>query len=662
MDNKITSASLIRDINNVSLLKEQTNVFNNNSSLDLEDNLNKSKDGQKSNNLEKMKELLGKLLKESLDQRLTLSEKKCNAHFKKIETTYDITKTITSLAEKMSQQIKDKLKKDKEKQSKLKTNRNAGKKKDSPHRSTISNTRTNFYRAKTPSHIGKLGGHTHAKTPLMGLKRDLIKNKSNVALTKNSRTIDANRRNIRKVNVKNKTMGNKTRSSLNFKKYNPNDSNLDDLQTMSVTSIKTNKTNTTALNTISNSRINNKNPLYKTGNKMKKQNTELTLMHNLDKTKVTKILSQKNSNFTLSEKNIFHLKKKKNNAINNNNNLNTEDKRKRKKTPFNKKKNNENENIKMNTTSNKKIQKSIEDERDDILSMEFNLQKEIGPNNDDPLLILPLKDLDFVPKGLLRRNSVRNNDKKKKEISSFDIMKNFQKIKFNPYIFKYLSLNDLLSVKNISKEFHKITILYLIKYFENEIKRLNEIKDDLNIKEIPNREGIENLSLSQQSQKATQLLNKSEINHLFKEDNLPLMDIILIYKLYFQIINHPFASIAKTDIETFWKKCKFYFNNEENGKTGDILTSIINKKKVDINKNNLYKIYYLVKGNTNKIVPKYFSNICGTTGLFIFIIKDILEFLGISQKITKKENAFWTYSDIIEAINDRITYLKNFII
>ena len=88
--------------------------------------------------------------------------------------------------------------------------------------------------------------------------------------------------------------------------------------------------------------------------------------------------------------------------------------------------------------------------------------------------------------------------------------------------------------------------------------------------------------------------------------------------------------------------------------------SMLNKKKIDINGNNLYQIYNLVKGNLNKIVPNYFSNICGTTGLFVFIIKDILEFLGISQKIKQKENAFWTYSDIEKAVDEKINYLKNF--
>ena len=31
----------------------------------------------------------------------------------------------------------------------------------------------------------------------------------------------------------------------------------------------------------------------------------------------------------------------------------------------------------------------------------------------------------------------------------------------------------------------------------------------------------------------------------------------------------------------------------------------------------------------NKIIPNYFSRICGTTGLLVFIVKDALEYCGV---------------------------------
>ena len=85
---------------------------------------------------------------------------------------------------------------------------------------------------------------------------------------------------------------------------------------------------------------------------------------------------------------------------------------------------------------------------------------------------------------------------------------------------------------------------------------------------------------------------------------------------------------------------------------------MINQKKIDFGKNNEFQIYMLAKNNYKKILPNYFSNICGTTGLFVFVIKDILEFMGITPKIKKKENAFWTYSDIADSIEEKINYLN----
>ena len=658
MENEISSNIINKE--NITLSKESIKE-NNDNNIKLEDNLNI--DAQKAledknNSLKKVKDILDKLLKDSFEQKLTLLEAKANKHSYIIKTTLETTKSITNLSIKMNKQIQEKIKKDKEKKSKSKSRTNrygVGSRKGlSPNKSAISNTRSNFYRAKTPSHISKPGTRNNKTPNIYGLKKELMKSKSNMTLVKNSKsTLPNDNKTSRRYNVRRKSMGKKNKSSINF-----NNSNLDDLHTMSVSSIKTNKTNTTTLNTLNNSRINNN--MY---NKNKKRNTEINLRQNLVKSKDIKRRKSGLNNYNLSEKNLIHINKK--NTFMSMNNIHNDDKKnKRKKTPFNKKNNNnnnDNESMKMNVSSisySRRNDKS-EDEMDDILTLENNLQKDELINNNDPLLILPLKDLDFVPKGLLMKNCLRDSTISNLgyKISSFDISQNIEKIKFKN-IFDYLNLNELLPIKNVSKEFHQMVLWYFVEYLEKEKSDILIIKNSLNITEIPTREGIENMELSKGSKKATQLLNESLLNHLFKDEKIPVNDIILVYRIYFQMINHPFAKIAKIDINKFWEKCKFYFTNEQNGKTGDILTNMINKKKIEVNGNNLYQIYNLVKGNFNKIVPNYFSSICGTTGLFVFIIKDVLEFLGFSQKIKKIENAYWTYMDIIDSINEKINLLK----
>ena len=649
--------SNINNKNNI-LEKEPINTPND-YSIDIEDNPDKLKDDPNVNKFDKVKELLQKLFKQSLDQRLTIIDKKSKNQMITIKNTLKLTYSITDVAIDMNKQIQEKLKKDKKKQSKFKTNKNSGYKKQlSPHKTSNNTTRTNNFKVKTPSHINRTVNNSRGKS-LMGIKRELIKNKPNMTLIRASKTIQVDRdrdKSLRGYNIRQKSRGNRAISNNNIKKiinYN-DDTNLDDLQTISVASIKTNKTNTNNLNSLNNSTTKNNYPSFRTKTKQQKENTPSNL-------KSAKIQDQKNniSNFNLSEKNLIHINKKKAN----NSNFNTEEKKKRKKTPFTKKnKNNENESLKITNRNsyNKKKEKTIEEEIDDILFMEYNLQKEAGLNDNDPLLILPLKDLDFVPKGLLRRNSVRaDNTKKDQEynITSFNIQENLQKIKFNN-ILKYLSINDLLLVKNLSKKFHRIIILYLIENLEKEKKDITNIKDNLNITKATNRKGFENFVLSKDGKKAINLLNEPELSCLFKTIETPFDEIILIYRIYFQMINHSFALIAKTDIDNFWEKCRHYFLNEQNGKAGDVLMTMINEKKIDVKGNNLYQIYNLVNGNLDKIVPNYYSNKCGTTGLFVFIIKEILEYLGISQKIKKKGNAYWAYMDIIDCINEKINYLK----
>ena len=662
MDNIIKSSLLnVDNIKNI-LDDEQINSININNL----ENISVNSENQIANrNKEKAKELIQRLLKESLDQRILNSERIARNQLISIKNTKDLTLSITNVTLRLSKQIQEKIKRDKEKQTKVKNQKGTSiknKKGYSPHKSTTNKTSTNFYRSKTPSHYGKNGNNTiHSKTPLTKLKKDLSKSKSNTSLIKNKTSLKNNGIN-NKNNIRRKSLGQKTKSSLNFKNFNNmNDYSIDDLHTVSVTSIKTNKINNININTVANSKLNQYKNLNKASKKKGGLRQNLDISKDSKMSSNTKNLNVTNNNInininTSSERNIIiNLGKKKNGTgkqpiLDNSAEKNI----KRKKTPFNKKA------ITETNLNIKKGEKTVEDEIDDILTMECKLQKENILIDNDPLLILPMNDLDFVPKNLLRRASVRNEmrESRRYKITNFSLLENMDKI-FDTNMFIFLDIYTLVNLKNVSKNIHKLVIYYLIQYLQKEKREILQIKDSLNITNIPEREDFENIVLNKGSKKAMQLLNESLLNHLFKDTKFPTDDIILIYRIYFQMINHPFSLIAKSDVYNFWEKCKLYFTSEQNGKTGDILLSMINQKKIDFSKNNEYQIYELAKGNYKKILPNYFSNICGTTGLFVFVIKDILEFMGITQKIKKKENAFWTYTDILESIDEKINYLSN---
>ena len=96
-------------------------------------------------NKEKAKELIKKLLKETLDQRILISERSARNQLITLKNTKDLTLSITKIAIRMSKQVEEKLKRDKEKQqTKTKPSRGnnlKNKKGYSPHKSTASKTR-----------------------------------------------------------------------------------------------------------------------------------------------------------------------------------------------------------------------------------------------------------------------------------------------------------------------------------------------------------------------------------------------------------------------------------------------------------------------------------------------------------------------------------------
>ena len=74
-------------------------------------------------------------------------------------------------------------------------------------------------------------------------------------------------------------------------------------------------------------------------------------------------------------------------------------------------------------------------------------------------------------------------------------------------------------------------------------------------------------------------------------------------------------------------------NNE--GKTGTFLKEYISE--FDFTNKNIYKLKKLIYGKEDKLKPLAFENICKTTVLVIFIIKDSLEYCGLLQNDKKNE-------------------------
>ena len=89
--------------------------------------------------------------------------------------------------------------------------------------------------------------------------------------------------------------------------------------------------------------------------------------------------------------------------------------------------------------------------------------------------------------------------------------------------------------------------------------------------------------------------------------------------------------------------------------SGEIIFS--NLDKLDLSDENLFKVSRVILNKEKKITPNYYSKTCATTGLIIFILKDILEYVGlISDKKTlpsqmlKLNNIFVNKSEEIKRV------------
>ncbi len=151
---------------------------------------------------------------------------------------------------------------------------------------------------------------------------------------------------------------------------------------------------------------------------------------------------------------------------------------------------------------------------------------------------------------------------------------------------------------------------------------------------------------------------------LFTEEGaVPADDIILTYRIFFQLLNKTEISEIK-DKSEFWQKTCNFLVKENDIKMGTVIQNLV--KNIEFSNENIYKISKMIGNNVSKINPNYFSKLCGTTGLFIFFIKDSLEYAGIIvDKKTSINRLFrnFTYSnDVLQAKFDRLKKIqeKNF--
>ena len=117
------------------------------------------------------------------------------------------------------------------------------------------------------------------------------------------------------------------------------------------------------------------------------------------------------------------------------------------------------------------------------------------------------------------------------------------------------------------------------------------------------------------------------------------------------------ALLSIEDDSEFWKKICEYWTEE--GKEGIGFLVEKQMKSIDFSDKNIRLLSKLTKGYEKIITPSYFSKLCPTTGLFIFLVKESFEYCGalIDRKtsIARQFKNFNYNSDFVKENIEKVT-------
>ncbi len=219
--------------------------------------------------------------------------------------------------------------------------------------------------------------------------------------------------------------------------------------------------------------------------------------------------------------------------------------------------------------------------------------------------------------------------------------------------------------KLINKQISKQTLIYYSSLLEQDVKSHEEkiagLKEVQYLMKQKNKDEelikpLTEFTIGRSAAKALKLLNQEKYKELFKSEKIPQEDILLPYRIYFTFMNQ--KEVMTMEDADFWKECcKFFLSDAE---TGDFISNSV--KSFNFSDETLFQIYRLTINKDKKLLPSFYSKICSTTGIVIFLIKDTLEYIGLfstDKKTTPVANKLYKLCNaILEQSKLRLEYLK----
>ena len=324
----------------------------------------------------------------------------------------------------------------------------------------------------------------------------------------------------------------------------------------------------------------------------------------------------------------------------------------------------------------------IED-RNDILKLDDNLMDEV--NNDELLIYYHNKETvklidditldksflceDIKEKDLnleIKIDNHKNKDKKYNDKKNNNLIKNNytfdEKIELMlEHLTKYLNKEDLLKIGLINKSCFKIIMYHLIlkkEYYLDKIKEsLSSFKKNNSeiIEKITNKSFNLKVEFDDHTNRAISILkDKSKVSYL-NDQSIDINNkyIILVFDLFFIALGFKKKILSfKNNNELKWNFYKNYLLNDKNEYFGQVISNIA--KDIVLNDEIINSLYEYSHNYLNVITPNFFKKTNNNIALFVFIVRNILEQVGITKDVNTKNKKY--VINLYKLYNVRINY------
>ena len=228
----------------------------------------------------------------------------------------------------------------------------------------------------------------------------------------------------------------------------------------------------------------------------------------------------------------------------------------------------------------------------------------------------------------------------------------------------YLDNKDICNLLLINKECFKTIMNFLISkteikidIFEEEISKL--IEDNKNILNIDvNNIKNKTFEFNANSSRAISLLNTVSMNNFIKikTEYLNNKEIIIIFDILF-IAQGKLEIIAMDNNEKKWEYIFNYFKDYiSNQSMGSFIEKNLNKKIFD--NNIINSLYKYANKYLNIISPNHFQKINKDIAILIFILKDLLEHLGMMTDQVNPEKEIFLINSRLQSNKETLEKLN----